>query len=114
MTLYVFAKITPKKEHYDDAKRAILDIIPTTLAEKGCLQFDLLTTATATATTTDNDTETETEQREPRVLFLQEAFSDNAALEYHHEQEYTKAVFTSYKQWLAQPVEIFKMIKLSA
>ena len=97
MTLYVFAKIIPKKEHFDDVRQAILDIMPETLSEEGCLQFDLLAA-----------------DAEPANLFLQEAWADGTAFEYHHKQEHTKAVFAKYQQWLAQPVEILHMHKLSA
>ena len=97
MTLYAFAKITPKPEHYEDARRAILGIMNATKAEEGCLQFDLF----------------EDSDEQQQHLFLEEAWASETAFAFHHRQEYTKAVFASYQTWLAQPVEIHRMQKIS-
>ena len=84
----LYAKITPNPEHYDSAKAAILSILDDTRKENGCIQFDIHT---------DNDAS---------VLFLYEQWVNEAALQNHYEQSYTKSVFESYATWLAKPVEI--------
>jgi len=92
--LFVFAKITPKPEHFTDALQAIKAITPSTLAEPGCREFSLH--------------EGEGDGR----LYLYEHFEDDAALEAHHAQTYTRDVFEKYETWLGQPVEIMKMRRL--
>lgn len=92
--LFVFARITPKPEHFKDALQAIKAIMPSTLAEPGCHEFSLH------------------EGEEDGRLYLYEHFEDDAALEAHHAKAYTRDVFEKYETWLAQPVEITKMRRL--
>jgi quinol monooxygenase YgiN len=87
--LTVFARITPKPEHVDAARRAILDIMPVTRAEPGCRVFTL-----------------HDDRDGGGRLYLYEVWDGEAALAAHHEQPYTQAVFASYRQWLAEPVEL--------
>ena len=97
MTEYrVFARIPVKPEHLDDAKQAVLAITPATLAEEGCLCFDL-------HESTDEES----------TLFLYEVWRDEAAFAYHHAQDYTKDVFEKYKQWLRDEVKITPLRKLT-
>ena len=93
----VFARIVPKPEHYDAAKDAILGLIPMTLKEPGCRVFTLHEPG-------DNG---------DQALYLYEIFDDEDAFNFHHRQEYTKEVFKAYEDWLAQPVEIKKLRKVS-
>lgn len=81
----VIARIAPKPEHCEAVKAALLGIIPATLAEPGCRVFTLL----------------EGQQE----LWLFEEFDDEAALRFHLEQEYTKAVSDNYPEWLSEPVQ---------
>lgn len=90
----IFAKITPKPHFFEDAKKAILDIIPDTRAEKGCSVFNLHVHR-------DNDGQ--------NSLCLYEIFVNEDAYNFHHSQDYTKKVFELYKDWLAEPVEINRM-----
>lgn len=92
--VFRFAIITPKPEHFSDARAAITEIIPETLDEPGCREFVLH------------------EGDEDGRLYLYECFSDEAAFEAHHAKPYTKAVFQSYERWLAEPVEIIRMRRL--
>lgn len=91
----LFARIVPKAEHFADAKQAIQEIVPETQREPGCREFIL---------------------REARdgsgALFLYETWTDDAALEAHYVQPYTRAVFRRYEDWLAEPVEITKLKRL--
>lgn len=90
----IFATITPKPEYYAIAKEAIQSILVDTRNEGGCIQFDIHTNSEAS------------------LLFLYEQWIDEAALHAHYEQTYTKRVFESYKNWLAEPVEIKSFILL--
>lgn len=90
--LIVFARITPKPEHLDEARRAVLDIVLQTRAEPGCRVF------------TVHDDQVSAEH-----LYLYEIWDDEAALDAHYAQPYTRAVFARYEDWLALPVEITKL-----
>lgn len=87
--LHIFATIRPKPEFLDVAKQALEDLIPPTLAEPGCHLF-----------TVHENRDT------PGVLHLFEIFDDDAAVQEHYEQDYTKDVFAKYQNWLDAPVEI--------
>jgi len=90
--LYVFAEINLKPEFYTQGKAAIEGIIERTLEEDGCDVFAL------------------TEGREDSgKLYLFEIFHDEAALAFHYEQPFVKSIFTSYQEWLAEPVKVTKM-----
>lgn len=93
--LTILARITPKPEHFDAARRAVLGIIPATRAEPGCRVFTL-------------HAGREGDER----LYLYEVWEDEAALAAHHAAPYTRAVFESYRAWLAEPVEITKLREL--
>lgn len=90
---YAFATIPVKPEYYEDAKQAILDITPLTLAEEGCEVFILHGSY----------------DEEKSELYLYEVFRDEEAFNFHHEQEYTKAVFEKYKTWLNGDIEIKRL-----
>jgi len=92
-SLFVFARISPKDENFEEAKNAILNILQRTREEPGCRQFELH------------------ENNEERNLFLYEEWESESALEEHYLKPYTLQVFENYKQWLAVPVEIVKMSK---
>ncbi len=94
-TLFVIAKITPKPEFFEQAKNALLAIISDTLNEPECLQFVL-----------HQDSNQEN-------LFLYEEFENELALKLHHEQPYTQAVMRHYEEWLAAPLEITILSKLT-
>ncbi|NDL58336.1 putative quinol monooxygenase [Phytoactinopolyspora mesophila] len=89
--LFIFAKITPKPEHYLAARDALAGIVERTRSEEGCHAFSLL----------ENESE--------GLLCLYEEFTDEAALDYHYRQSYTQEVFELYKDWLASAVEVTKM-----
>ena len=88
MPLSAFATITPKPEHLDAALSAFRDIVAPTRAESGCLSFDLH------------------EAEKGGQLHLYEVWTDRTALDAHYAQDYTKAVFERYEDWLAEPVAI--------
>lgn len=95
--LFLFAGITLKPEHYKEGRAALEGIVPATLAEPGCHVFSLMES-----------------QEDDGKLYLFEIFEDEAALQNHYAQDYTKAVFARYEDWLAEPVEIRKMNAASA
>lgn len=92
-SLFVFAKITPKNEHFSKARQAIINILELTREEPGCRQFHLH------------------EGIADKILFLYEEWENELALEEHYRKPYTAAVFERYQEWLAAPVEITKMQK---
>ncbi|WP_310620863.1 putative quinol monooxygenase [Flexibacterium corallicola] len=89
--LFIFAEITPKPEHFKDAQQAIISILDETRAEAGCRSFDLFTSPAG-------DT-----------LYLFEEWDNQSALDQHHDQPYTRAVFKSYEEWLAKPPRILPL-----
>jgi len=95
-SLFVFARISPKEEHFEDAKNAILNILQQTREEPGCRQFELH----------ENNIE--------KSLFLYEEWESELALEEHYQKPYTSEVFEKYKEWLASPVDVVKMAKCAA
>jgi quinol monooxygenase YgiN len=92
--LFIFAEIKPKPEHFKDAQQAITGILDQTRAESGCRSFDLFEAP-------DQDT-----------LYLFEEWQDQDALDQHHAQPYTSAVFKSYQGWLAEPPRILPLHSL--
>ena len=91
-TLSIFARITPKTEFYSAAKLAIINILPQTRAESGCLAFNLYE-----------------DHGDAHCLYLHEIWNDKVALGFHHAQPYTREVFVNYEDWLASPVEITEL-----
>lgn len=89
--LHIFAEITPKAEFFDAAQDAILNILSRTRAEASCQKFELYAAP------------------DGHVLYLVEAWASRDALDVHHAQQYTAAVFKSYENWLAQPPRIVEM-----
>lgn len=89
--LHLFAEITPKAEFFVAAQEAIVNILSRTRAEAGCQKFELYTAP------------------DGRTLYLVEAWANREALDTHHAQHYTAAVFKSYETWLAQPPRIAEM-----
>jgi len=92
-SLFVFAKISPKHEHFEDAKQAILNILQQTREEPGCYQFELH------------------ENQAEKSLFLYEEWANKSSLEEHYHKPYTSEVFENYEKWLDTPVDVIKMSK---
>lgn len=94
--LFLFATIRIKPEHLDKARAALDELMIPTLGEPGCHMFAAFASKDA-----DN------------TLHLVECFDDEAALEAHYAEDYTKEVFAAYADWLAAPIEITRMSPLS-
>ena len=92
--LCIVATITPRPEHLADAREAILGIVERTCAEPGCRTFRLL-------------------EGEDDRLRLYEEWDDEAALEAHHAQDYTRAVFAAYEGWLATRPDVVRLRRLA-
>lgn len=88
MSHCLIARISPKPEHLGAAREAVVDIIPATRREAGCLRFELF------------------EGVQDGCLYLLEEWRDPAALDDHYAQAYTKAIFQRYQDWLAEPVTV--------
>ncbi|WP_299686536.1 putative quinol monooxygenase [uncultured Tateyamaria sp.] len=95
--LFLFATIRPKPAHFDDARAALDSLVPLTLAEPGCRVFAAFQSGDAGH----------------RVLHLFERFRDQAALDLHYAQPYTRAVFAKYEMWLSAPVDIVRLNPIS-
>lgn len=89
--LNVIARIQPRPENLDAARNAICGIIDRTRAEPGCITFRL------------------SENAEDGSMHLYEEWRDEAALAAHHAQPYTKEVFETYKDWLAEEPQILHL-----
>ena len=83
--LVYFATIRPQPQHFVAARDAVMAIVPQTQEEPGCREFRLFTDPDGTQ------------------LHIMESWRDQAAFDFHHAQDYTRAVFESYKEWLAEP-----------
>lgn len=94
--LFVFAEITPKPQHLEDARDAIVGIVDRTRTEPGCKSFDVF------------------DGLEPGSLYLFEEWDDQSALDAHYKQPYTAAVFASYEKWLQKPPTIHKLSRLGS
>lgn len=90
--LFIFAEIKPKPEYFANAQQAIIDILDQTRSESGCRSFNLF------------------EAPDRETLYLFEEWDDQNALDLHHAQPYTAAVFKSYESWLAEPPRILPLL----
>lgn len=89
----IFAEITPKPEHFDEAREAVMSIVTPTREEPGCVSFTLL------------------ENEEEGRLYLFEEWRGEADLDAHYAKPYTAAVFKKYETWLQCAPAITKMQK---
>jgi|TARA_R110000787_G_scaffold34891_4_gene89986 quinol monooxygenase YgiN len=92
MALAYLAKISLKPDCFDEACRAVGSIVAETRLETGCERFDPHPAADGSPT-----------------IFIYERWADKAAFEMHHAQPYTRAVFKSYEDWLAAPVDMTEL-----
>ncbi|MGR3279087.1 putative quinol monooxygenase [Acaryochloris marina NIES-2412] len=90
-SLFVFACITPKPEHFEEALSTVESIVDQTLAEAGCKQFSVY------------------QALDHSRFHLFEEWVTQEALDSHYEQPYIKAIFAKYENWLSCPPEIMKM-----
>ncbi|MDT7933183.1 MAG: putative quinol monooxygenase [Sphingomonadaceae bacterium] len=95
MAYAVLASVPVKPEHFASARAAVAGLVERTLAETGCHAFQPHRPADGT----------------PTVL-IYEVWADRAAFDFHHEQDYTRAVYASYEDWLAGPVTITELESL--
>lgn len=93
-TLFVYAEITPKPEHADDVKNAILNVLEITRQEEGNLSFDVFSA------------------KDSEVICLFEEWKNQEALDVHYAMPYIAEVFAKYEGWLAKEPFIRKMNKL--
>lgn len=96
MPVSILATISPKPQHFAEARETILAIIDDTRAEAGCLAFDLH------------------EGAGDGRFYLYEIWADRAAFDAHHAMAYTQSVFHKYEEILAVPVELVVMTPVSA
>lgn len=95
MSYTVFATIPVKPEHLNDAREAVAAIVPQTRAEAGCEHFEPYRA-------TDGSPN----------LYIFERWADRAAFDFHHAQDYTKAVFTKYEGWLRGAPKLVEVMEL--
>ena len=87
-SLHIVAKITPKPEYFERGLAAIKPIIQPTRAEPGCFRFDVFA------------------DEHNGQYVLVEHFRNQAALDNHYAQPYTRQVFTLYDEILAKAPDI--------
>ena len=87
--LYLVARLTPRPEVFEETKTSVASIIAPTRKEPGCQRFEL--------------------HADAEHLYLVEAWEDEAALEFHYAQDYTKAVMAANEGRLEGPPRIEKM-----
>ncbi|WP_188056057.1 putative quinol monooxygenase [Sphingosinithalassobacter sp. CS137] len=92
MPYTVFATITVKPEHIDAACAAVAEIVPATRGEAGCVAFEPRRAVDGSAR-----------------IFIFEEWTDRAAFDFHHSQDYTKNVFAKYEGWLQQAPELVEV-----
>lgn len=88
----IVAFISPKPEQFEHCTSLLKGILTTTREEVGCHRFDLFI---------ENE----------NTLVLVETFDNQAALDFHYEQEYVKTVFAEYEFALEKEPEIHKLGK---
>ncbi|WP_375403132.1 putative quinol monooxygenase [uncultured Sphingomonas sp.] len=92
MALTFIAEINLKPDCFDVACRAVGEIVAATRDEAGCERFDAHPMADGSST-----------------LMIYERWANRAAYDFHHAQDYTRAVFKSYEDWLSGPVKMTEL-----
>ncbi|MEO0797271.1 MAG: putative quinol monooxygenase [Verrucomicrobiota bacterium] len=87
--LTVVAKITAKPGKEDATKEALLALIPTTLAEEGCLNYDMHVSCD-----------------EPGTFLFYENWASRETWEAHINNDHLQAFIASAEELLAKDVEI--------
>tara|TARA_Y100000052_G_scaffold21389_1_gene21587 strand:- start:57083 stop:57361 length:279 start_codon:yes stop_codon:yes gene_type:complete len=87
--LYLVARLTPQPDLFEETRTSVAGIVEPTRKEKGCLRFEL--------------------HSDDEHLYLVEAWEDEAALEFHYAQDYTRMVMTANEARLEGPPRIEKM-----
>ncbi len=90
-SLFIFAEIKPKSEHFEEAKKAIVSILTQTRAEEGCRSFNLFNSP------------------DQSTLYLFEEWDDQTALDEHYAKPYIIEVFKAYEDWLTVPPRILPL-----
>ncbi len=97
MTLTYLATIRVKPEHMEEACAAVSAIVPATQAEAGCVAFEPRRATDGSST-----------------IMIFEEWTDRAAFDHHHSQEYTREVFTKYEGWLESAPVLVEMKSLES
>lgn len=92
--VFVFAKITPKKEFFELAKSELLEMSKPTHEEEGCIKFDIHESACGS------------------YIYLYEEWLNKDVLQNHHNEEHTKIVASKFEHWLDAPTDVSFMNKL--
>lgn len=92
--IITFAKLAPKPEFYESVKNALLEIIPKALKGPGCQRLNLY------------------EAKDEAVIYIYEAWENEAAHDYHHAQDYTKEALNNLLTWLSTPIEVIELSQL--
>lgn len=95
-SIVLWIKITPKPEFFEDAKEAILKVIPHALEDDGCKCFSLHESAV----------------EDDRSFYLYEIFDSQDAYNRYALQPFSLKIRESFKQWLACPPSLIKLSKV--
>ena len=95
MNITVLARFLAKKECIDDVKEALKKLVHPTIAEQGCINYDL-----------------HQENDNPQAFFLYENWQSEAYLDAHLKSKHLQDFLKRAPQLLDAPVEIIRATNL--
>lgn len=93
--LTVIAKIISKFERIEETKALLIRLVPLTLKEEGCLQYDL-----------------HQGSLDKHIFFLYETWTDTEALERHFQSRHLRELSEAAPILLASPMKIYQLGKV--
>ena len=94
-SIVLFLKFIPKAEFHDTFRNAMLKVVPQVLEDPRCQAFSLH------------------ESPGDRAFYLYEIFENQDAYDHYTAQQFAKEVRQSLKEWLAEPIQVTKLTKIS-
>jgi len=89
----IIARFHVKPGHRGELFAGLADNIPRTRAEEGCVEFEVYVDAA-----------------DDEVVWLVEAWGSEAALGWHYEQPYAKAILDRLEDWLVEPPTLVRAV----
>ena len=95
-TITVIAHIRAKQGFEQAMKDSLSALVAPTLQEQGCINYDL-----------------HQDLRDPTLFIFHENWQTEEALDRHLESDHLKDWAADFVDWLAEPVEIYRLTKIS-
>lgn len=92
----VVAKLTARPGRENDVRRTLLNLVPLTRSEAGCLNYDL-----------------HQSQEDPRVFLFYENWVNRQALDEHLEKPYLQDLFARVDDLFADPIAVLLLNEIS-